>query len=381
MAHPMRPHQVAFVASLALSAPACHRSESPAGDPPPVPSSAPSPPRTAAGPQAPPDPEPLSPVVVLAGGDVDLSRRTGQRILRDPNLDPLRDIRPIFQQADIRFANLESQVCDLDGVTVHPDNPLVFAAPPGAAAVLKRSSFDVLSTANNHAWDFGKRCLVETIDRLQSVGIRTVGTTADGGDPLTPVVIEKRGQKVAFFAMTAIFNDGPLRRHVAAPFVAYADMKDLARKIAAIRPEVRWVVASVHIGQEYADQPVDANRAVLAAAIDAGADVVVGHHPHTPQRVEFHHGKPIAMSLGNLVFHEHRDHPWTGWGLLARVTLHGDTARLEVCPYRLADAAPKALDAAQEALFWSHWDAISKGPSVAKRGARAPDGCVAMLPP
>jgi poly-gamma-glutamate capsule biosynthesis protein CapA/YwtB (metallophosphatase superfamily) len=377
----MRHHQVTFVASLALLVAGCHRSESLANDPPPVASSAPSPPRTEAGAKAQPAPEPPSPIVLLAGGDVDLSRRTGQKILRDPNLDLLRDMRPSFQRADIRFANLESQVCDLDGVTVHPDNPLVFAAPPGAAAVLKRASFDVLSTANNHAWDFGKPCLVETIDRMRSVGIRTVGTTSDGADPLTPVVIEARGQKVAFFAMTAIFNDGPLRRHVAAPFVAYADMKDLARKIAAIRAEVRWVVASVHIGQEYADQPVEANRAVLAAAIDAGADVVVGHHPHTPQRVEFHHGKPIAVSLGNLVFHEHRDHPWTGWGVLARVTLHGDTAQLEACPYRLVDAAPRPLDAAQEALFWSHWDAISNGPSVAKRGARAVDGCVAMLPP
>ncbi len=321
-------------------------------------------------------------LVLLAGGDVDLSRRTGQRILREPSLDPLRAMQPLFATADVRFANLESQLCELNGVTGSPGNPLVFAGPPGGAAVLARSRFDVMSTANNHAWDYGKPCLVETMDRLHAAGIQPVGTDARGEDPMRPVVVQRGGRKLALFAVTAIFNDGPLPKHEASAYVAYADIGALARRIAAIRASVDWVVVSVHIGEEYLVVPIEATRYVLIATADAGADVVIGHHTHTLQRVEFHDGKPIVFSLGNLVFHENSSHPWTGWSALARVRFaDGRPPALELCPYHLFDAAASPLDDQLRPAFVSHLDAISKHPAAARRGPLSADGCIAMLPP
>ncbi len=330
----------------------------------------------------PPDPEPnAKPVVLVAGGDIDLSRTTGQRILRDPSLDPFAEIRPWLESADLRFANLESQLCDLSGRTVSDHNRLVFAGPPSGAEVVQRGPFDIVSTANNHAWDFGLRCLRETIDNLARVDVAHTGTDARGKDPMQPRVIETNGQRVAFFAVTGIFNHGPLRDHEAKAYVADADMGRLGRRIAKVRPQVDRVVVSVHIGEEYMHVPINATRYVLIAAAEAGADAVIGHHTHTPQRVEFHEGIPVIMSLGNLVFHQHRDHPWTGWGYLARLTFPTQgPVSTEVCPYHLFDAAPQRLTERQEAAFYQHWDRISRSRYAGRRGPRSADGCVRLSP-
>lgn len=328
-----------------------------------------------------PPPRTIEPVVILAGGDIDLSRTTGQRILRNPSLDPFDQVRPLLESADLRFANLESQLCELDGRTVSAHNHLVFSGPPTGAEVVGRGRFDIVSTANNHAWDFGFRCLRETIQNLQRVGIAHVGTD-DGGDPLRPVILEKNGQRLAFFAVTGIFNHGSLRNHKAKAYVADADMGALGRRIAKVRPRVDRVIVSVHIGEEYMHVPINATRYAMLGAVDAGADVVLGHHTHTPQRVEFHKGVPVVMSLGNLVFHQHRDHPWTGWGYLARITLpETGPPSVEVCPYHLFDAAPQRLTARQEAAFYQHWDRISISRYAGQRAQRSDDGCTRLLAP
>jgi poly-gamma-glutamate synthesis protein (capsule biosynthesis protein) len=320
--------------------------------------------------------------VLLAGGDIDLSRRTGQRILADATLDPFAQIRPLLQKADLRFANLESQLCELSGKTRSEHNSLVFAGPPAGALVLRRGLLDIVSTANNHAWDFGKRCAQETILHLRNAGIAHVGTSADGNAPMRARIVQRNGQRFAFLAVTGIFNDGRLRDHVAREYVADADMGAMRKRSEEVRSQVDWVIASVHVGEEYMHVPVQATRYALFGAVDAGADLVLGHHTHTPQRVEYYQGKPVVMSLGNYVFHQHSDHPWTGWGYLARVRFEPATRPLvAICPYHLFNAAPQPLTEQQRAVFLVHWDAISRLPSSAVRGEPDADGCVPLAPP
>lgn len=333
-------------------------------------------------PEAAPSATVAPPLVLVAGGDIDLSRGTGQRILRDPSYDPFTEMRPLLSQADLRFANLESPLSDQGGITGSKDNPLVFTGPPQGADVLTRGGFDIVSTANNHAWDYGKRGLEETLANLDRVGIAHAGTDASGRNPWAATVLERRGYKIAFLAVTGIFNDGPAQLPEPRKYIASAHLDSLAREIAAVRNHVDWVVASVHIGEEYADIPIDSFRNVLSGAARFGADVVLGHHPHTPQRIEYHHGRPVVFSLGNFVFHEHSNHPWTGWGYLVRVTLERQNApRIEVCPYHLLAARPQPLTQAQDSAFFAHYDAISKHPAAARVTTRSADGCALMQPP
>jgi hypothetical protein len=91
--------------------------------------------------------------VLLAGGDVNLGRSVGRRILSDAVFDPFERLRPLLERAHVRFSNLESPLSDQDGETRHPTRPLSFSGPPEGARLLASAPFDVVSVANNHIWD------------------------------------------------------------------------------------------------------------------------------------------------------------------------------------------------------------------------------------
>jgi poly-gamma-glutamate synthesis protein (capsule biosynthesis protein) len=248
--------------------------------------------------------------------------------------------------------------------------------------VLTRGGFDVVSTANNHAWDYGKRGLIETLDNLDRVGIAHVGTNAAAQSPIGPLILERKGHKVAFIAATAIFNDGPANLPEPRKYVAAANPHVMRMAIAAVREKVDWVVASVHLGNEYSDEPVQIYRDLLNGVVDAGADVVLGHHTHTPQRIEFHKGKPVVFSMGNFVFHQHSEHPWTGWGYLARVSLQkGSEPAIEICPYHLLASVPHPVTPSQDTAFMAHMKAISIGKNTGRAVTRSEDGCWLMQKP
>jgi poly-gamma-glutamate capsule biosynthesis protein CapA/YwtB (metallophosphatase superfamily) len=323
--------------------------------------------------------------VLVAGGDVELGRFNGKRILREPGHDPLSPLARVLGSGDVRFVNLESQLSEQGGETMSPRNNLVFTGPPRGAEVLARAGIDVVSTANNHAWDYGKRALLETLDNLDRAGVLHAGTGTDLARACAPAIVERAGLRVAFLAATDVWNQGPLSAHEGSAFVAGADEARLVGAVAALKKGgpggAELVAVSYHGGEQYQDAPSARARRLHRALIDAGADVVIGHHPHVMQGVEWYRGRPILYSLGNLLMAMHSDHPWTGMSFLARLRLRpGQRPELEVCPYRILGHDPRALidDPARGALFSSfsaHLQQISAGLGGLRVGALGDDGC------
>jgi poly-gamma-glutamate synthesis protein (capsule biosynthesis protein) len=325
-------------------------------------------------------------VVLLAGGDISFGRLVGRMLLRDPGLDFFSSLRPWMGSADVRFANLEGPLSDQKGETVKPGQPLVFTGPPEGAAALARAGFGVVSTANNHAWDYGEPALLETLVHLDRAGIRHAGTGKDREEAWRPAVIDVGGFRVAVIAVTGIWNQGALSRHPADAFVARADADRIAEAVRGARAGADAVVVSYHGGAEYTDEPLAGTRAMLHAAVDAGADVVIGHHPHVIQGVEWYGGRPILYSLGNLLMRMHRDHAWTELGYLARITLRrGGPPGVEACPFRIygVEIRPFVGDrdrGAYERRFFDHLRAISKGLGGVVVGEPGADGCARIEP-
>ncbi len=329
-----------------------------------------------------------SELTLIAGGDLFFGRIVGQRLLADPTLDPFEHVHDWLGSADLRFGNLECQLSDQQGQTVRPENHLVFTGPPSGADVLKRARFDLVSMANNHMWDYGKDALFETFDNLERVGIPYVGAGRTRSQAYGPVVVEREGFKVAFLAVTDIWNQGPMHQHPARELVARADIALVTQSVTPLAADdtIDAIVVSYHGGSEYLDGPVETTRGIVHAAIDAGADIVIGHHPHVVQGVGWYQGKPILYSLGNFTMGMNDAHPWSQFGYLARIRLRaGATPEVEACPYRLHGYQPIPLwrEGTRNLAdhFFRRFEFISRHVAGSTMGAIGDDGCATVAPP
>ncbi len=248
-------------------------------------------------------------LVVRAFGDVNLGRAVGQQLLKG-NIDyPFAHAGELLERADVVFVNLESQLSDQGGITQDPKDPFIFCGPPEGAQSLRQANISIVSTANNHAWDYGRRGLVETIEYLSQEGIAVVGTTADASKSIEPVILERNGIRLGFVAYTQFVN----RAGEWKGLIALYDERRAREDIRDLRRRADVVIASFHGGAEYADEPPGTTRRQMQALSDFGAQVVIGHHPHVPQGVEQRQNGVVFYSLGNFVFRQ--NDPWTDIGL------------------------------------------------------------------
>jgi poly-gamma-glutamate synthesis protein (capsule biosynthesis protein) len=226
---------------------------------------------------------------------------------------------------------------------------MIFRVNPRGVEGLLFAGFDVVAVANNHFADGGDACLAFSLSHLKQSGIAATGAGLTYQQAHTAAIIERKGVRFAFLAYTyAARNDSPESRHAT---IAGRDPEQVRRDVSAALQQADVVIVNVHDGAEYT-RHVAAETAVFAhAAIDAGAAVVLGHHPHVPQRIEWYNGGWIFYSLGNFVFLQNTP-PATRHGLLARLTFSG--ARLE-----RADAIPVIIDSASAPRLAGDEDAVN----------------------
>jgi poly-gamma-glutamate synthesis protein (capsule biosynthesis protein) len=248
---------------------------------------------------------------VFLAGDVMLSRNVGTKIAQanDPAL-PFKGVSDVIKSADISFANLESPFSD-KGPRV--TQGLIFKAEPAWVEGLTFAGFDVMSTANNHAFDQGAYGIGYTLKHLKDNGISPVGS---GTECHKGAVISRNGLRVGFLAYSyAAHNDGG---KIPDPMVCdWQDKEQMALDIASLKKVSDFVIVSGQYGVEYKREPEPGDVAIARSAVDAGADMVIGHHPHWVQVTEKYKGKWILYSIGNFVF----DQMWSqdtreGFGVL-----------------------------------------------------------------
>src|SRR5881397_3966726 len=225
--------------------------------------------------------QPLDTLRLYAVGDINLGRRVAkEQLLKGDTLYPFRPLLDTLRGADITFGNLESPIAP--DSSLGEESEFVFTAPPAAAAALARAGFDIVSTANNHAWDAGPAAVEETMRRLTRAGVLFVGSAFGRDMAEQPVILRRRGWRVAFFAVTRAWNPAPYAfyRHAGAEWVAWGDPAWIYPAIRDMKANGRadLIVVSVHGGTEFADTPPPYHRDLLYGLVDAGADLVLAHH-------------------------------------------------------------------------------------------------------
>lgn len=244
--------------------------------------------------------------VLITVGDIMLSRGVARKIREEKNnFDyPFLNIKDFFNEADIVFGNLETPITYGREVL---KNEMKFRADPGAENSLSDAGFNILSLANNHSMNFGEFGLLDTFEYLNNAGIKYVGAGKNSEEALRPVYINRNGFTFAFLAFTDSEIIPESYEATGKPGVAVMNINELETSIEEARRNSNFVIVSMHAGEEYIDYP---NRKQIDFAHDAinfGADLVIGHHPHVVQPLEKYKGKYIFYSLGNFIF----DQDWS----------------------------------------------------------------------
>ncbi len=289
--------------------------------------------------------------VLLAVGDVMLSRHVAAKMAENGPDYPFERVRGLLSSAELVFANLESPI-GTRGQPI-PGKLIWFRAPPEAAGALARAGVHVVALANNHILDYDSENLVETLELLDAHEIARTGAGRDLDEARRPAILERNGITIAFLSYTEFASANLFwsfaypRTFLAAPGVpgcAPLDLDMVAEDVAAARQRADIVVVAYHWGQEYVNEPEafwahNDLRDLARRTVDAGAHLVIGTHPHAIQGLEFYSGGLIAYSLGNFVMDQTR--PITTESMALRITVtRGGPVGLHVIPVRISEHRP-----------------------------------------
>jgi poly-gamma-glutamate synthesis protein (capsule biosynthesis protein) len=253
-------------------------------------------------------------------GDIMLDRGVARSV--NNNFDG--DFSKVFEnvselkQTDITFGNLEGPITTS---TNKRGSIYSFKMEPSVAGVLSNAGFDIISFANNHVGDYGQEGFEDTLKYLNENNILAAGAGLNIEDTSLARIITVRGKKIGFLGFTDVGPDW-MAATEKSPGVILASNPNMEKIISTEKEKVDYLVVSFHWGIEY--KPVnDRQRELATKAVSAGADVVVGHHPHVIQDDIVINGKPVLFSLGNFVF-DQTTPPQTKVGMVAVVTLNTD---------------------------------------------------------
>ncbi len=309
---------------------------------------------------------------VLVAGDWAPIRAFDPLIRQDP-ASAYGDLLPVLRDADLRIVNCEAALTRADRSVVK--SGAVFKGEPGHVAGLTCVPFDVACLGNNHVLDYGVRGLRDTLRVLARAGIRTVGAGLTPDEAWAPLTLTVKGRRVH------VVNVSEGEDETAARTGAGVHGWDIQRAVETVercREAGGVVIAIVHAGLEYVPYPPPYMVEACRALADAGADAVVGHHPHVPQGVEWRGRSPIVYSLGNFVFYQPTTLHHRKVGFAVTLQFAGERVlHADMHPYRITDTGLRRLTPGEGSAFYRTIATLSKPFLTAGGPARAWDAYLA----
>lgn len=241
-----------------------------------------------------------------------------------------------------------------------------FRANPKRVEILKEMGVDIVSLANNHTLDYGPDALKDTFQTLENAKIDYIGAGINMARAKAPVYYTLGNKKIAYVAASrVVFSTDWYATDTKLGMIGTYDPTLYIKSIKEAAAHSDFVVAYLHWGVERKSQPEPYQRLLAKQYIDAGADFVVGCHPHVLQGFEYYKGKPIAYSLGNFWFNS----AYKDTGLLKLYLDTNGTARLQILPAKSENAYTYFIkDSAKKAQYYKTMENISYGVTIDKNG-------------
>lgn len=299
-------------------------------------------------------PEPDATVNLLAVGDISLGRGVQQAADASPlkAAYPFAEIKNLTGNVDLAFANLESPLISPEDAKNPQTQGYQFPGRPSDAVALKQAGFNLVTLANNHSLDYGTAGLQDTIQALQQAGVQYVGAGSNKAEAEATRYLTINNLKLAFIAATQAWPsalDPNDKQTAAIAPVSLYDQNRLLQQIKIARTQADVVIVALHWGQEYSQSIADWQQQFVQAASAAGADLILGAHPHVLEPFDVVGHTVVAYSLGNFVFD-------SGWppetkqsaALFVKLDKHG-VAETQVIPLKIENNRPRPLQPAERA--------------------------------
>lgn len=269
-----------------------------------------------------------SSVVLGFVGDIMLDREVEDVVLSIGK----GDFKFVFDRAEEKLNKLDLLSGNLEGPISDKGRDLgslySFRMNPEASSGLIYAGFDVLSMANNHAGDWGEDAIIDSISRLKDSGIETVGAGFSEEEAYQPTIVEVGELKIALLSFT---ESTGIYRGSNVALATEAKVRENVASLKEVHP-ADFIVVYFHFGDEYQKEPNERQKKLSRMAVDAGARLVVGSHPHVTQGMEKYKEGFIFYSLGNFVFDQYFSNETMRGGLLkVFVESDGEVSNLELC--------------------------------------------------
>lgn len=298
-----------------------------------------------------------STITIIAAGDLMLGSWVEQVIADSGFAYPFKDIYPFTSDSDIFFANLEAPFGTKGEAFA---KKYTFQVSPALIKVLIKGGVNLVSLGNNHIMDYGVESLKETIELLTRYKISFAGAGLNLFQARQPAILQVKGKKVGFLSYSLTFPEEFWATDTSAgtcfPYeeFVFQDVKELAQK-------TDLVIVSCHWGQELMNHPKEYQILLAHQLIDKGADIILGHHPHVIQGIEFYKGKPIVYSMGNFIFGSYSERAKESF--LLKITWHNEEVmNFQILPISVynkeVEFQPRRLQDADRELFFQNFKAM-----------------------
>ena len=265
---------------------------------------------------------------IIFVGDVMFDWSIRKKMNDDGVNSPLTEVSHIVKSADYAVLNLETAIGTLGE---KEDKQFTFQSPPDATTTIKENGFDLVSLANNHAMDFGRSGLRETISLLNNADIKYIGAGNDVEEAYKPLSLKLKGKNINFYGYSQVLPSITWYANQNGGIASGYQTETVLQNIKSHTSEDEFTIVYVHWGSERSITPNQSQINFSHELIDNGVDAVLGSHPHVLQGIEFYKEKPIVYSLGNFLFPDYVNGDAAD-SVIAELNISNDLIYLDLIP-------------------------------------------------
>lgn len=279
---------------------------------------------------------------------------------------PFQHVKSEIEKADLSFINLESVFTNRD--KKYPGQLFWIKSDPSTLQAIKNTGYDIVNIGNNHTLDYWQDGLKDTITHVEKLGLPYIGAGKNAEDAYTAREIKIKGKKFKFLSFVRFMPDSTWGAGNEKPGVANGyDLNLVTKTIKEQKKDADYMIVYMHWGVEKTNRPADYQKQYVQKIVEAGADAIVGSHPHWLQGFEYYNKVPVAYSLGNFLFPDYVKNHSAETGVLT-MKFKGKDVQMSFNPYMIRNNQITPTQGQEKQNMLQYLQSISNNVQIGRDG-------------